>query len=150
MALELLERPAPAGGPCRSEIHLVMGSPYTTDLLYDDLFRRLASEHPNFHYHVAISRETRPDGRRGLYAHQLIEEQLERFGPLLAGPRTVIYICGLLGMQEGLFKALARHGLAEGYLRVGDELAGIRSDSRTGEQVRRHVRETGRCMVEVY
>ncbi|NIN58455.1 MAG: hypothetical protein GTN56_01255, partial [Xanthomonadales bacterium] len=45
MVLELLTR---AQGPCRSRIDLVMGAPYTTDLLYDDLFRRLADEHDNF------------------------------------------------------------------------------------------------------
>lgn len=149
MALELLERPAPRG-PCRSEIHLVMGSPYVTDLLYDDLFRRLAAEHRNFHYHTAISRETRPDGRRGLYTHQLIEEQIDRFGPFLASQRTLVYICGLLGMQEGLFKVMSRHGVAGGYLRVADELAGTHPDSWTAEQVRRQIHETGRCMVEVY
>jgi len=52
MLMELLSGPKP---PCTSQIHLVMGSPYTTDLLYDDLFRKLQAEHRNFHYHVAIA-----------------------------------------------------------------------------------------------
>lgn len=35
MAMELLQHP---NGPCKSQIHLLMGTPYTTDLMYDDLF----------------------------------------------------------------------------------------------------------------
>jgi len=108
MVLELLTNPR---GKCTSDIHLVMGSPYTSDLMYDDLFRRLQAEHSNFHYHTAISREMRPDGRRGLYVDRLIDEQIATFGPLLQNPRTLVYVCGLAGMQIGLFKVLAKHGL---------------------------------------
>ena len=36
-----------------------MGSPYATDLLYDDLFNQLQAEHSNIRYSVAISREAR-------------------------------------------------------------------------------------------
>jgi Na+-transporting NADH:ubiquinone oxidoreductase subunit NqrF len=89
-----------------------MGSPYTTDLLYDDFFRDLAKKHSNFHYHTVISREQRPDGSRGEYAHQYIERRLDdTFRPLLASPRTLIYVCGLAGMQVGLFQMLAKQGL---------------------------------------
>ena len=41
---------------------------------------------------------------------------LTDFGPLLANPRTLVYICGLAGMQFGLFRALARHGFGAAYL----------------------------------
>ena len=71
MVMELLQGP-PEGSPwkanwkrCGSRVELVMGSPYTTDLLYDDLLRGLAKQHANFHYHPVISRETRADGGRG-------------------------------------------------------------------------------------
>ena len=86
-----------------------MGAPYTGDLLYDDLFTDLASKHDNFHYHTAISRERRPDGSRGCYIHQLVDEQIAQFGPILENPRTVLYICGLAGMQIGLYQAMAHH-----------------------------------------
>jgi ferredoxin--NADP+ reductase len=59
--IELLVGP-PAGSPaaatwkrCESRIELIMGSPYTTDLLYDDLLRDLAKKYPNFHYHPVVS-----------------------------------------------------------------------------------------------
>jgi Na+-transporting NADH:ubiquinone oxidoreductase subunit NqrF len=66
-------RPAPASRPFRgmvrellqavtgtvtSRIHLIAGSPYTTDLLYHREFLALQEAHDNFRYHTAISRET--------------------------------------------------------------------------------------------
>jgi ferredoxin--NADP+ reductase len=156
-AMELLQGP-PDGSPakagwkrCTSQIHLVMGSPYTTDLLYDDFFRDLAKKHSNFHYHTVISREQRPDGSRGEYAHQYIERRLDdTFRPLLASPRTLIYVCGLAGMQVGLFQMLAKQGLGDGYLNVHEELAGVAPAEWTTEQIKRRVRNTHRCMLEVY
>jgi ferredoxin--NADP+ reductase len=146
MVMDLLSGSSP---PCPSQIHLVMGAPYTSDLLYDDLFVGYAKEHANFHYHTAISRERRPDGRRGLYVHQYLEERLDAFGPLLKSRRTLIYICGLAGMQVGVFQALGKHGL-HGYLSVHEELAGVDPSAWTDEQVKRRVRQTHRCMLEVY
>jgi sulfite reductase alpha subunit-like flavoprotein len=105
-----------------------MGSPYTSDLLYDDLFRRLQEEHENFHYHVAV----------------------DVFGPLLEGPRAVMYLCGLLGMDTGVFRTLVGSGLAEPYIKVGEEIAGVEPREWTSKQVKRHIRPTARCMVECY
>jgi len=147
MVMELLCGP---NGPCSSQIHLVMGSPYTTDLLYHDFFCTLQDKHPNFHYSTAISREMRPDGRRGVYVDRLIEEQLSQFEPLLRSPRTLIYICGLAGMQVGLFSMLARHGLGEGYLKVKPELADVDPQAWDSEAIKRYVRPTRRCMLEEY
>lgn len=145
MALELLERGSAAG-----QIHLLMGAPYTTDLIYDDLFTRLAEEHDNFHYHTAISRETRPDGGRGQYVHHFLEERMDVFEPLLANPRTLLYICGLAGMQSGLFQVMAKHGIGDGYFTMKEQLAAIAPTDWDLNQVRRGVKVTDRCMVEVY
>lgn len=147
MAMELLEGP---GGPCPSQIHLMMGVPYTTDLLYDDLFSDYAARFENFHYHTAISRERRLDGSRGIYIDRLIEEKIDFFRPLLESPRTLIYICGLAGMQVGVFTALAAHGVGDGYLAVKNEIAEIPPRDWEPQQVKRYVRPTARCMVEVY
>jgi len=136
-------------GPTRSRVEMVMGAPYTSDLLYDDFFTGVAARHSNFRYHPTISRERLPDGRRGLYAHQHIEESLSHFGDLLASPRTLIYVCGLAGMQIGLFQLLAVHGF-RGFIDVQDELAGVDPRRWTEEQIKRRVRQTRRCMLEVY
>lgn len=136
--------------PAKNRVELVMGSPYTTDLLYDDFFRETAERHRNFRYHTAISRERRPDGRPGLYVHNHLEEHLDHFRDLLASPRTLIYVCGLAGMQIGLFRMLARHGLHHGYLTVHEELVNVPPTEWTEEQMKRRVRPTHRCMLEVY
>jgi len=157
MVMELLQGP-PLGSPwkadwkpCRSRVELVMGSPYTTDLLYDDLFRDLAAKHPNFHYHPVISRETRPDGGRGEYAHQFIERRLgDRYHAMLRSPRTLIYVCGLAGMQMGLFRMLGHRGLGPGYLTVDPQIDQVPPAEWTDEHLKRRVRPTHRCMIEVY
>jgi ferredoxin--NADP+ reductase len=147
MLMELLNN---LNGPCPSRMHLVMGVPYSTDLLYDDLFRRYAKEHENFTYWTAVSRELREGGRRGLYVDALIEERMDEFRDLIANPRTLIYVCGLAGMQVGLYRVLGRQGLGEGYLSVGEELAGIEPNDWTEELIKRRIRPTKRMMLEVY
>ena len=149
MAMELLDNPA---GPCSSRIHLVMGAPYTNDLLYDDIFREYAEKHDNFHYHTAISRESRSDGRRGLYVDAYVGEMMDStFRGLLENPRTLIYVCGLAGMQVGLFRVLARHGVGEGYLNIKDEeMAAMNPNDWENDRIKRFVRSTKRCMLEVY
>ncbi len=147
MIMELLTGPT---GPTSSQIHLLMGTPYTTDLLYDDLFTRLATEHDNFHYHTAISRERQADGRPGLYVHHLLEQRFDEFSPLLANPRTLIYICGLIGMQGGVFQTLARHNLADGYFTIKSQLADTDPDDWDLQKIRGALRPAERCMVEVY
>ncbi len=147
MVQELLEHP---DGPCPSRIHLLMGSPYTSDLLYDDLFRKLEAEHENFTYHTAVSREKRPDGSRGIYVQALLGEQLDTFGPMLENPRTLVYMCGLLGMDAGIYQAMATHNLAGQYITIGEELQGIDPAEWTGKKIKRQIKATPRCMVECY
>ena len=147
MLLELLTGP---DGPCASQIHLVMGSQYSTDLLYHDLFETLAATHANFHYHCAISREARPGGRQGLYVHELLAERLDEFAPLLANPRTLIYVCGLAGLRGGLFRMLAQHGLDNGYLTCADNIEGIAPGDWSDVEIKRSVHPTARCMLEIY
>jgi ferredoxin--NADP+ reductase len=147
MLRELLTGP---DGPCTSQIHLVMGSQYSTDLLYHDLFEDLAATHANFHYHCAISREKRPDGRQGLYVPELLAERVDEFAPLLANPRTLIYVCGLAGLKVGLFRTLAQHGLDNGYLRCAESLEGITPSDWSDVKIKRSIQPTARCMLELY
>jgi len=146
MLLELLENPA---GACESQIHLVMGSPYTTDLLYHDLLLRLSGQHQNFHYHTAISREDASDGA-GRYVDGLLNEGMDTFGPLLDSSRTLIYLCGLDGMRVGLYRTLAAHGLDAGYIRIDPALGARSPDDWGTADMRRGVKPTGRCLIEVY
>jgi ferredoxin--NADP+ reductase len=147
MVLDLLEGDR---GPVQGEVHLVMGSPYTSDLLYHDVFRELAEKHANFHYHTVISREAMPDGRSQGYIHHYLDRQVFLHEDLLRRDRTLVYICGLAGMQTGVFQTMARLGVGGPYLKVKDELAGVDPADWTNEQIKRHVRPTHRCMLEVY
>jgi ferredoxin--NADP+ reductase len=149
MVMELLDHP---DGPQSSCIHLVSSSPYTNDLIYEETFGAYAAAHENFHYHTAVTREAGPAGRPGVYVHDLIDQKMDEvFGPLLESPRTLIYICGLAGMQFGLFRLLSRHGLGGAFLNIrDDELAAMDSRDWPVERMRRGVRPTRRCLIEVY
>ena len=156
MLQELLAGP-PAGSPwqkswsrCGSHIELLMGAPYNTDLLYDQEIQDLAKAHANFKYHTVISRERRVDGGKGEYVHQYLERQLDTFKAMLQNPRTLIYVCGLAGMQIGLFRLLAAQGLAANYLTIDETIRDIPADQWSDEQIKRRVRHTHRCMIEVY
>ena len=148
MLLELLAHPDT--DPVTSRIDLVMGVPYTTDLLYDDLFRRLAAAHPNFHYHTAISREAPPGRPRGDYIDDVIERGMDVFQGVFASSRTLVYACGLEGMRYRMTRLLARHGLGDGYFRVQDSLANVPSEDWTDADMRRGVKPGARCFLEVY
>lgn len=126
MVMELLNAP---GGPSSSRIELIMGAPYTTDLLYDAEFRDLAQRHANFNYRTAISREDNP-----LYVSSLLKKNMSDFAGMLASKRTLIYICGLEGMEKGVATTLAEFNVAEGYF-----------ESENGA-----AKPTERCKLEVY
>lgn len=147
MIMELLEGPS---GPSSREIHLIMGAAYTTDLLYDDCFRALAQQHENFHYHTVISRESQPDGSPGVYIHQYLDKHLDRFAAILGSDRTLMYVCGMAGMQLGVFQLLASKGVGTQLLNIKDEIADIAPEEWDMKQLKRYVRPTHSCMLEVY
>ena len=146
MLKELYEGP---GGAVSGRVSLVMGSPYRTDLLYHDEFTALAARNVGFDYDQAISREAGPEGD-GEYTHHLLHRRMDHYRELLADPRTLIYVCGLEGMQIGLYRTLAFHGLAEGYLRIPEEFSGVDPNAWPPGRVKRGVRPGSRLSVEVY
>ena len=139
MILDLLEGPA---GPVSSDIHLVMGTPYRSDLLYDDLFTDLAARHPNFHYHTVISRELLASGDPQGYIHHYLDREVVLHGDLLRRDRTLIYVCGLAGMQTGVFQTLAERGLGGPYLKIKEDYADVPVSDWDAAGIRRHVRPT--------
>jgi ferredoxin--NADP+ reductase len=151
MLLDLL-RPRSGGPNHASRITLVMGSPYASDLLYDPLLRELGQGHPNFRYLTAISRERQADGGPPMYVQERILEKREELAALLSGPRGLVYVCGLAGMELGVFQSLARllrPGELEGYLRCdADALGDISAWNR--RMIHKQVRPTRRVFLEVY
>lgn len=135
-----------------SSITLVMGSAYATDLLYHADFMRLAAEHRNFRYLTAISREKQEDGHDRMYVQDRLDTNREELLPILAGGRALIYICGLAGMELGIFQKLTgmlRPDALEQFLHMDPEVAADPSkwDRR---MINRQVRPTRRVFMEVY
>ncbi len=151
MLLDLLEGAEPRAGARGSRIVLVMGAAYATDLLYHAELTALEARHPEFRYLTAISRHAQPDGRPPMYVQDRLTSDPELLVPLLSSDRTLVYICGLAGMELGVFQALSRvlpPPAREPYLELdpaaGDPAAWQRS------MIHRQVCPTRRVFLEVY
>jgi ferredoxin--NADP+ reductase len=143
MVLDLLE----AG--VKSQIALILGVPYRTDILYADFFKELAQKHPNFHFITAISREERnADGSRN-YVQTKIRTHGHILQPMLKADNGLIYVCGMKGMETGIYQELNILGIT-GYTEVKEELAGKSAAEWTSEDIKKYVRSNNRVFVEVY
>lgn len=146
MILDLLE------SNTKSRIALVMGVPYANDLLYDDALNDLAARHPNFSYITALSRERQPDGAPPMYVQNRLETHRDLLGSMLSADRGLIYICGLAGMELGIFQQLARTlppSQLDAYLEVdSDAMGSIEAWER--RMIHKKVRPTRRIFTEVY
>lgn len=137
---------------CRNPVVLIAGSPYTTDLIYHDEFLNLAAQHKNIRYFTAISRERQSDGHDRMYVDGRMHTERDTLIPLLARANTLIYICGLCGMEVGIYRQLATHltgsDLAR-YLEVDGATLGnlLAWDRKT---IASKVRKTDRVFTEVY
>lgn len=137
-----------------SRIALVMGSPYSSDLLYHEFFVDLAQRHTNFAYLPAVSREAQPDGRPGPYVQdRLFDGTRHDFvRTMLESARGLVYICGVAGMELGIFQALARtlpQASLSQYLGIDpDVMQDIRGWTR--RMIHKQVRPTRRVFLEVY
>lgn len=131
---------------------LIMGSPYTTDLIYHDHFSKLQTEQESFTYLTAISRERQQDASQGLYVQDRLKTHRQQLTEVLARPTTLVYICGILGMEIGIFQQMARilppEVLAQ-YLRVDAQVADD-IDSWTRRMLHRKLKPTRRVFLEVY
>ena len=103
----------------------------------------------NNSYLTAILREDAGDGG-GRYVDGLLDDGMDTFAGLLSNQRTLIYLCGLDGMRIGLFRTLAAHGLDSGYLRIDPALAGGSPGDWSAADIKKGIKPTGRCLIEVY
>lgn len=147
MLLELLRRPK---GPTRRAVWLLMGAPYTSDLIYHELFLDLAREHDNFHYLRAISREPLDGSDRGIYVDRLLAIEAAHLTPVLRAPTTLLYLCGLAGMQFGIFRRLEALGCLDDYAAVSRDSSEDDSTRWSNDRLKHDVRPGERCRVEVY
>lgn len=146
MILDLLRARVP------SRIVLLMGVPYANDLLYHNALADLASKHPNFTYLSALSRERQPDGAPPMYVQDRFRTHADLFRSILASDRGLLYICGLAGMELGIFQSLARllpPADLDRYIQADpDALAAI--DGWERRMIHKQVRPTRNIFTEVY
>ena len=139
-----------------SRIVLVMGSPYATDLLYDDLFTGLAARHTNFRYLTSLSRERQEERGGGgppTYVHDRLRTHRDELAPMLSAPgeRGLVYVCGIAGMELGVLQGLAqalKPDALEPYVRVDPAAGDPGGWQRT--MIHKLVTPTRRVFVEVY
>lgn len=134
-----------------SRVMLVMGAAYATDLLYHQEFGEAASR-PGFSYLTAVSREKQADGRPPMYAHERLLDSREETRAMLASGRTLVYVCGIAGMELGVLQAIATilgPAGAEAYVRGTAE---VMQDPGAWDRrmIPRQVQPTRRVFLEVY
>ncbi len=131
------------------QIVLVFGCPYRTDLLYADYFEPLNEQSDRFHYLPHVSREARrPDGTKK-YVQTCLWDYSDLLDPLLEKDNTLLYICGLKGMETGIYEVLARKGHTE-YLDIREQLIDVPPEEWEKEDIKRRVKPASRTFVEVY
>jgi ferredoxin--NADP+ reductase len=145
MLMELLRAKVP------SRIVLVMGSPYATDLLYHKDFCAWSEQHKNFTYLTAISRERNADAP-AMYCHERVRHSRDAILPVLESERGLVYVCGIAGMELGVFQRLAtelKGSVREQYLGV-DAPALENVEGWTRRMIHKQIRPTRRVFLEVY
>ncbi|MDX1671134.1 MAG: hypothetical protein R3211_02240 [Balneolaceae bacterium] len=143
MVLELMDM------NIENDVILIFGCPYRTDLIYADLFHNFQEKQSNFHYLPYVSREERqPDGSKK-YVQTSLWDESNLLDPLLEKENTLIYICGLKGMESGIYRVLAQKGFTE-YLDIREPIMGKDPKDWDGDEMRRHVKPGSRTFVEVY
>ncbi len=137
-----------AKGDYQNECSLIFGCPYRTDLLYSDYLEKMAQEHSNFHYIKSISRENRRKDGSKHYVQTKIEDEEELLLPILKKDNTLIYICGLKGMEAGIYKELLRLGLG-GYLDIRKNLPEDLNEIPRND-IKKFMKPSARTFEEVY
>ncbi len=96
---------------------LFFGVRYADTLLYDDEFRSYV-DRPNFRYITALSREAEqnpypeeiPTVANKMYVQVRLWEHRVELGESLAKPDTLVFICGLKGIEKGVCSVIDRIG----------------------------------------
>ncbi|MEX0721693.1 MAG: FAD-binding oxidoreductase [Balneolaceae bacterium] len=133
----------------KGSVALIFGCAYRTDLIYSDFLYEMDKKHKNFHYITCVSRENRrPDGSKNYVQSSIVDCQ-EQLNPIFAQDNTLIYICGLKGMENGIYHNLAKHGFMD-YLELKGKLAETDPEDWEWEEIKRKIKPSVRTFEEVY
>jgi ferredoxin--NADP+ reductase len=127
---------------------LVFGCSYRTDLLYADYFEDMDAKSKNFKYITCISREgRRVDGTKKYVQTALVDHQ-EIIAPVLDREDTLLYICGMKGMETGIYHELVRQNFYD-YLDIKKDLPDD-PDAIRPDDIKEYVKPGIRTFEEVY
>ncbi|MBI4372226.1 MAG: hypothetical protein HY585_00690 [Candidatus Omnitrophica bacterium] len=97
-------------------VWLYFGVQYRDVVLYDDEFEA-HRKHKNFFYVKAISREEKnpvpdvvPTRENRMYVQVKMHQDRKLLTEVLAKPDSLIFLCGLKGMEQGIFQVLESIG----------------------------------------
>ena len=91
------------------QTHLFFGTQTHQDYLYQEELEYFAQQFPEtFYLHTAFSREQKNATGERMYVQHRIFEQRETVLTLLQQSNTYFYICGLKGMETGIFAAMEK------------------------------------------
>lgn len=133
----------------KGDVALVFGCPYRTDVLYPKFFNEMAEKHDNFHYIKMISREDRRADGSKYYVQTAIDDHEEILSPILGKENTLIYLCGMKGMESGIYHNLAKKGFME-YLRLKGQPESEDPNEWSWEEVKTMLKPSARTFEEVY
>ncbi|MFA5669110.1 MAG: hypothetical protein WC967_07690 [Balneolaceae bacterium] len=133
----------------KGSVALIFGCPYRTDLLYPAYFNEMAEKHDNFHYITCVSREDRRADGSKKYVQSSIEDSKDILGPILEQENTLIYLCGMKGMESGIYHNLALQGYKD-YLRLSGPLVEMPSEEWQWEDIKKFIKPSDRTFEEVY
>ncbi|MEO1022251.1 MAG: hypothetical protein AAFW89_06880 [Bacteroidota bacterium] len=143
MIIELLEQ------GYTGNIALVFGCAYRTDILYSDFLAEMTDRYPNFSVVNCISRENPlPDGSKKYVQAAIIHDQ-EVLSPILKQDNTLIYICGMKGMEVGIYHNLAKLGFTD-YLDIRGDFADQDPNEWDWKLIKKQARPSARTFEEVY
>ena len=131
------------------DVALVFGCPYRTDILYPKFFHEMAEENENFHYIKMISREDRREDGSKYYVQTAIDDKAATLDPILSKDNTLIYLCGMKGMESGIYHNLAKKGYFD-YLMLKGDLAEKDPADWSWEEVKTKIKASSRTFEEVY
>ncbi|GAB5408481.1 MAG: FAD-binding oxidoreductase [Balneolaceae bacterium] len=133
----------------KGDVALVFGCPYRTDVIYPKFFNEMEEKHENFHYIKMISREDRRADGSKYYVQTAIDDQEEILNPILSKDNTLIYLCGMKGMESGIYHNLAKKGFLD-YLLLKGELSIKDPADWSWEEVKKLIKPSSRTFEEVY
>jgi ferredoxin--NADP+ reductase len=131
------------------DVALVFGCAYRTDLLYPEFIKEMTERHSNFHYISCVSREDRRKDGSKFYVQSAIEDQAELLNPIFSKENTLIYICGMKGMETGIYQNLALQGHLD-YLQLRGDLAEREPSTWDWEDIKKNIKPSARTFEEVY